>query len=65
MRVEENGWSTGTPEKCMTCDKPVYAWRSYDEEDRLIDSEGGMFFDEGFVCDQCLIEDERKTLESN
>lgn len=58
-------WSTSALEKCSRCALFVYATRYFDERDRLVDSDGGMFFDDGFVCDRCLAVERQEDLESN
>lgn len=61
----EPAWSTSALEKCVQCESFVYATKHLDEEGRLMDSEGGMFFDDGFVCDRCLAQERAHDLESN
>lgn len=59
-------WECTETLKCGWCNRYVRVTRFYDEEGRVIDSDGGMVFDGETVCDRCLAEDRaRSELEMN
>jgi len=40
--------------ECVRCGKPFWGTEMIDAQGRTVDSEGGMKFTEGWVCDECL-----------
>ena len=40
---------------CVRCRQPIVGWIEFDKNLRVADTEAFMLFDEGAVCDPCLV----------
>lgn len=52
--IDETWFSTVTVVRCDSCQAAVVAATATDNDDRILDSVGAMFFDGETICDDCL-----------